>query len=67
VIALDRAGGEDLGNAFGGVELEPGRPVRVAGRMLLVVGGLEASLTDPQLKQLVWAQFKALKPAPAPW
>lgn len=67
VIALDRVAGVDLGAAFGGIVLELGTPVRILGRTLLAVDGLEASLSDPQLKQRVWAQLRTLKPAPAAW
>jgi len=67
IIALDLTAGADLAAAFGGVALTPGTAVRVLGRTLLVVEGLEASLGDPALKKRVWAQLRALKPAPAPW
>jgi len=67
VVALDQVAGADLAAAFGVVKLGLGTPVRVLGRTLLVVEGLEAALAEPALKKRVWAQLRALKPAPAPW
>jgi uracil-DNA glycosylase len=60
VIALDGAAGEDLAAAFSLSTLIPGTPVGVLGRELLVVDGLEASLTDEGRKRRVWRQFQSL-------
>ena len=60
VIALDTAAGEDLAAAFSIAPQTPGVPVRVLGRELLVIEGLEASLADEKLKRRVWSQFQSL-------
>ncbi len=60
VIALDRAAAEDVSFAFGCPLLEPGHPVRVSGRTLLALSGMEASLGDEHQKALVWAEFRSL-------
>jgi uracil-DNA glycosylase len=60
VIALDAAAAEDLAFAIGCAPLTPGRPVRVWGRTLLSLSGMEASLGDEHLKAVVWAQFRSL-------
>lgn len=63
VIALDAESAEDLARAFGVDRLGFGKAVRVAGRRLLGVDGLEASLADEKRKRRVWAQLKAAAPA----
>lgn len=60
VIALDGAAAEDLSIAFGCPLLEPGHPLRVPGRTLLALSGMEASLGDEQRKAAVWAEFRSL-------
>ncbi len=67
VVALDTNAGRALADAQGVEPLSPGRPVRVSGRVLLALDGLERSLGRPDLKRRVWSQLRALKPAPAPW
>ncbi len=60
VIALDRAAAKDAAAAAGVSGLTAGRVQHRHGRIWLAVDGLEASLTDPELKRRVWAQFKAI-------
>jgi hypothetical protein len=60
VIALDAAAAEDLSLAFGCPLLKPGHAVRVLGRRLLSLSGMEASLGDEQRKAAVWAEFRSL-------
>jgi hypothetical protein len=60
VIALDGAAAEDLSAAFGCAHLKPGKPVRVVGRTLLALSGMEASLGDERRKAAVWAEFRSL-------
>lgn len=60
VIALDSAAAEDLSAAFGCTLLVPGHPVRVLGRTLLALSGMEASLGDERDKAAVWAEFRSL-------
>jgi hypothetical protein len=62
IVALDAEAGEDLGRAFG-VRLPLGKELRVLGRRMLAVDGLEASLADPARKKRVWRQLQAAKPA----
>ena len=61
VIALDPEAAEDVAEAFGIAPLRFGAPVRVLGRTMLAVDGLEASLTDQARKRRVWRQMQALK------
>ncbi len=61
VIALDGVAAEDCIEAFGLPGVEFGKPVRVMGRRMLAVDGLEASLTDSTRKRRVWAQLRALE------
>lgn len=67
VVALDPVAAQDLAAAFEGFDPAPGVVVRVGGRQLLALDGLEASLADPALKRRVWARLQALKPAPPLW
>lgn len=62
VVALDAEAAEDLAAAFGLPELGFGTEVAAAGRRLLAVDGLEASLGDPKAKQRVWRQFAPGRP-----
>lgn len=64
VIALDAVGAEDLSLAFGCPLPKPGQPVRVLGRTLLALSGLEASLADKHQKAVVWAEFRSLLRGP---
>jgi len=61
VIALDKEAAEDVASAFDIAELRFGRPVRVLGRTLVAVDGLEASLTDEARKRRVWRQLKSVR------
>jgi hypothetical protein len=61
ILAVDDAAAADTAGAFG---IEPpvfGRDVRVLGRRLVAVDGLEASLTEPGRKRRVWDQLKAAR------
>lgn len=61
VLALDREAAEDLAEALGIAQPEFGQPVRVLGRRIVAVDGLEASLADPARKKRVWRQLQAAK------
>ena len=60
IVALDLAAGADAAAVLGVKRLDPGVARLEAGRVWLVVDGLEASLDDPARKRRVWAQLKAL-------
>lgn len=60
VIALDGAAAEDVSLAFGCPLPKPGHPMRVSGRTLLALSGMEASLGDEHQKAVVWAEFRSL-------
>jgi hypothetical protein len=60
IVALDQEAAEDVSQAFGIAPLRFGRPVRVLGRTIVAVDGLEASLNDPSRKRRVWRQWKAV-------
>ncbi len=61
VVAVDPAAATDVARATGLPETIPaGNVVRVLGRDLLALDGLEASLSDDALKRRVWAQMQAL-------
>lgn len=60
IVALDLVAARDLADAAGLPEIKPGVLLRWRGRAIVVVEGLEASLTDARLKRRVWKQFKAL-------
>lgn len=62
VIALDPEAAVDLAAAFGLRSLSPGREHRAAGRRLVALDGLEASLSDEKLKAKVWRQLQAAAP-----
>jgi hypothetical protein len=59
-VALDETAAADLAVAAGLRALPFGEPAVVAGRTLLAVDGMEASLSDPERKKRVWAQLKSL-------
>lgn len=61
VVALDAEAAADLVEATGAGTLVAGKLVRWAGRTLLAVDGLEASLTDPRRKARVWSQLRSLR------
>ncbi len=61
VVALDDGAAVDLAQALGLAGLGFGNPVRVAGRVILAVDGLEASLSDEQRKRRVWSQLKSIR------
>lgn len=58
VVALDDVAAAAVAEALGIASLHFGDPVRVAGRLVLAVDGLEASLSDDARKRRVWAQLK---------
>jgi hypothetical protein len=60
VIALDGDAASDLAGACGCERLEPGRPVRLHGRVMGFVGEFAASLGDRPAKARVWAAMKAI-------
>lgn len=62
VIALDDEAATDVAAAFGLDALKPGAPRRAYGRVLVALGGFEASLADDRRKRLVWSQLKAAAP-----
>ncbi|MBN2405620.1 MAG: hypothetical protein JXE06_08570 [Coriobacteriia bacterium] len=61
VVALDDVAAVDLAEAFGLNGLGFGKPERVAGRVILAVDGLEASLSDEKRKRRVWSQLKSIR------
>lgn len=61
VLAVDREAADDVAAAFGIDRPSWGREVRVLGRRVVAVDGLEASLTDPARKRRVWEQLKAAR------
>jgi hypothetical protein len=61
IVALDAEAAEDIAEAYGLASLAFGDEVRVAGRRLVAIDGLEASLADPLRKGRVWAQFSAAR------
>jgi hypothetical protein len=62
VLALDAEAAEDVALAFGIAKPAFGADVRVLGRRIVAVDGLEASLADPARKKRVWRQLQAAKP-----
>ncbi|HSQ21367.1 MAG TPA: hypothetical protein VLQ52_01015 [Coriobacteriia bacterium] len=64
IVALDARASADLAAAFEIDVPRPGVPVRVLGRDVVAIDGLEASLADERLKRRVWGQLQALRPAP---
>ncbi|MDO9557926.1 MAG: hypothetical protein Q7J82_10200 [Coriobacteriia bacterium] len=61
VLALDGVAAADVGTALGIETLRAGEPVRVAGRIVLAIDGLEASLVDEDGKLRVWRQLKSVR------
>lgn len=64
VVAADAEAADDLAVAFGLSGLPAGEPARCLGRTLGALDGLEASLSDEDLKRRVWAQLRALAAQP---
>lgn len=67
VVALDPVAAQDVASALGGGSLVAGRPCRMAGRVVVALEGLEASLSDTRLKRRVWAQLKNVSLAEPVW
>ena len=63
VVALDPQASSDVALAFGVNAITSGEPLRLRGRTVLALDGLEASLADERLKRRVWRQLQALAPA----
>jgi hypothetical protein len=61
VIALDADAAADIQDAFELTRLVFGRPIRVGGRLIVAVDGLEASLADAARKRRVWRQMQAVR------
>jgi hypothetical protein len=61
VIALDAEAAEDVREALGFERCAFGHPVKVAGRTVVAVDGLEASLGDPSRKKRVWKQWQSIR------
>lgn len=61
VLATDAEGAQDVAAAFDSGALPFGREVRVLGRRLIAIDGLEASLRDTNRKRRVWAQMLAAR------
>ena len=62
VLALDAEAAADLAEAFGIAQPAFGAEVRVLGRRIVAVDGLEASLGESARKKRVWSQLQAAKP-----
>lgn len=62
VLALDADAAADVAGAFGITRLPFGKEVRVLGRRIVAVDGLEESLGEPARKRRVWRQLQAAKP-----
>jgi hypothetical protein len=61
-VALDARAAEDLAAAFDLPRLAFGVETCTAGRRLVALDGLEASLGDTASKRRVWEQIAAAKP-----
>ena len=61
VVALDAEAAADLAEAFGVPVPAFGAEMRVLGRRIVAVDGLEASLGDAGRKKRVWTQLQAAK------
>jgi hypothetical protein len=61
ILALDGAAAADIADAFGIDQPAFGREVRLLGRRLVTVDGLEASLAEPGRKRRVWDQLKVAR------
>jgi hypothetical protein len=62
VLALDAEAAVDVAQALGVAPPPFGREARAAGRRVVAVDGLEASLGEPARKKRVWRQLQAAKP-----
>ena len=62
VLALDSEAADDVALAFGTPKPAWGTAVRVLGRRIVAVDGLEASLDDQARKARIWAQLRAATP-----
>ena len=62
ILALDVEAAEDVALAFGIERPAAGVAVRVLGRRVVAVDGLEASLGDPKRKARVWGQMQPARP-----
>lgn len=67
VVALDGVAALDVSQAFGVSTPAFGEAVRIGGRRVVAVDGLEASLADPVRKKRVWAHLKAVSPRAPLW
>jgi hypothetical protein len=63
VLALDAEAAADVAQAFGVARMPLGKEIRVLGRRIVAVDGLEASLGEPARKQRVWRQLQVAKPS----
>jgi hypothetical protein len=61
VVCADPVAGDDVGRAFDARGPLDAKETTLAGRRLLVLSGLEASLADEGLKRTVWAELKAME------
>jgi hypothetical protein len=61
ILAVDAKAADDVAAAYGITRPAWGREVRVLGRRIVAVDGLEASLTEPARKRRVWEQLKAAR------
>ena len=61
VLALDAEAAVDVAEAFGIATPAFGAQVRVLGRRVVAVDGMEASLAEPARKARVWRQMQAAK------
>ena len=61
IVAVDRIASIDVATALGIEQLEFGTVLRVAGRSVLAIDGLEASLSDEDRKRRVWSQLKGIQ------
>jgi hypothetical protein len=64
ILALDPMAAADVAAVLGLESIPSGTAVRVGGRQVVALDGLEASLADEKLKRRVWRQLKALKRDP---
>lgn len=60
VVALDDQAAADVASSLDASTLRVGQKIRIKGRNVLALAGLEASLTDEDLKRRVWGQMKPL-------
>ncbi|MHB9003179.1 MAG: hypothetical protein ACYC6C_03840 [Coriobacteriia bacterium] len=67
VVALDGVAALDVSQAFDVPTPTFGVLVRIGGRSVVAVDGLEASLVDPARKKRVWSQLKAVSPRAPLW